>query len=54
MPIFLVPLLSGLAVGGGVGFLSGSWFSDGWLKWLFILILVVFGFSQAKKLGLIK
>lgn len=52
MPLLIYPL--GLAVTAGAGYFAGSWFSDGWLKWLIILILVVFGFSQAKKLGVIK
>lgn len=53
MPLLVFPLLTGLTVGGGAGFFAGS-FSNGWFKYLIILIILVFLFTNAKKLGVFK
>jgi len=52
MPLLVWPIAALFT--GGAGFAVGSWTSNGWLKWLFILIIVVIAYITAKKMGFIK
>ncbi len=51
MPLLLIPAALGVF---GTGWAVGNWTAGGWLKWLFILVLVVLAWSAAKKMGIIK
>lgn len=50
-PLLLIPLV--VAASGGTGYAFGSWNSNGWIKWVVILIIITFLFVHAKKLGVI-
>lgn len=51
MPLLAIPWVLGAA---GVGYVSGSWASNGWIKAAFWLAVLIVAFLVLKRVGVVK